>query len=64
MSTKDFVKVWMVTGVFALVTIASASYVTVQSLEAATVKQCAEHAWPAHADKVHREWCVDNGYKI
>jgi len=40
------------------------SQVVVHKLEQATAKQCLQHDWPAHADQIHKDWCVDNGYKI
>lgn len=41
-----------------------ASQIGAHMLDQATAKQCREHAWPAHADQVHRDWCITNGYKI
>ena len=40
------------------------SQLMVTKLEQDTAKQCAQHAWPVHADQVHKDWCKDNGYKI
>jgi hypothetical protein len=40
------------------------SQVVVHKLEQATRKQCLQHDWPIHADQLHKDWCLDNGYKI
>jgi hypothetical protein len=49
--------------VFTVVT-ATIGQVIIYQLDQATAKQCREHAWPAAADQIHRDWCIGNGYKI
>ena len=44
--------------------IGAGSQYILHAVDAATAKQCKQHDWPAHADELHREWCVTNGYKI
>jgi len=63
-TTKSFLKVWIATAVAGALCIGALSYTTLQSLEAATRKQCLQHDWPVHADQLHKDWCLDNGYKI
>ena len=59
-STKAFA----VTAVVYGIVFAVGSQVVLHQLDQATAKQCREHAWPAHADQLHRDWCIGNGYKI
>jgi hypothetical protein len=40
------------------------SPVIIYNLDQATAKQCITHDWPAAADRIHKDWCIDNGYKI
>ena len=37
---------------------------SIQSLEAATAKQCMTNDWPADKHQIHIDWCLDNGYKV
>lgn len=47
-----------------MVSLAAATQVGVHLLDQATAKQCRTHDWPAAADRIHKDWCIDNGYKI
>lgn len=44
--------------------LATVGQFVIYKLDQATAEQCRTHAWPAHADQVHRDWCITNGYKI
>ena len=47
-----------------MVFLAAATQVGVHLLDQATAKQCRTHDWPVEADRIHKDWCIDNGYKI
>jgi hypothetical protein len=38
--------------------------VAMHFIDKATAEQCKNHEWPKHADQIHRDWCIGNGYKI
>lgn len=58
--TKGFA----ITAVVYGIVFAIGSQVVLHQVDKATAEQCRTHAWPAHADQVHRDWCITNGYKI
>jgi len=43
---------------------AAFTQLTLHLLDQATAEQCKNHAWPAHADQVHRDWCIANNYEL
>ena len=49
--------------VYALV-IGVGTQIIARNIDRDTARQCAQHAWPQHLDTIHKDWCVDNGYKI
>ena len=53
-----------ITATFVALTFGVGSYLGVKQLDAAVKQQCLTHDWPAQADQIHKDWCVDNGYKI
>ncbi len=49
---------------FTAITAGAASQVGVHLLDKATARQCQANDWPEELDRTHKDWCVDNGYKI
>lgn len=64
MSGQNYVKAWAITVILTAVIGGIVSQYSIKALDEATRIQCKSHDWPMAADRIHKDWCVDNGYKI
>ena len=64
MSGQNYVKAWAITVILTAFIGGVASQYSIKALDEATRIQCKNHDWPIATDRIHKDWCVDNGYKI